>query len=63
MGSDQWCTVSKSYRREILENSSLNDLLRGFKRPFAFPNGVHFNKINKSLIQLGDHTTEKWKLL
>ena len=40
LASDQWATVSKSYRKEILDGSSLKHLLLQHPEPFAFPNGV-----------------------
>lgn len=45
LNSDQWCTVSKSYRKEILESNSLGEILRRYDQPFAFPNGVHSLKL------------------
>jgi len=38
--SDNWGTVSRSYREEILETSSIKDILLRSKKPFAFPNGI-----------------------
>lgn len=38
--SDQWGTVSKSYRKELQEGSPLNSLLNSHKKPFAYPNGI-----------------------
>jgi glycosyltransferase involved in cell wall biosynthesis len=40
MMSDQWATVSKSYREDLLNSSSLAWLLRQKPEPFAFPNGI-----------------------
>ena len=40
MLSDQWATVSKSYRDDLLNSSSLCHLLRQKTHPFAFPNGI-----------------------
>lgn len=40
MLSDQWATVSKSYREDLLNSSSLCQLLRQKPNPFAFPNGI-----------------------
>ena len=40
MQSDQWATVSKSYREDLLNSSSLAWLLRQKPEPFAFPNGI-----------------------
>lgn len=38
--SDQWGTVSPSYRKELLETSPLSHLLNSHKNPFAYPNGI-----------------------
>ncbi len=38
--SDQWGTVSPSYRKDLLETSPLSSLLNMHKKPFAFPNGI-----------------------
>lgn len=40
MNSDQWGTVSYSYKQELLSHSSLNHLLRKHYHPFGTPNGV-----------------------
>ena len=40
MTSDQWGTVSTAYKEDILKSSPLSNLLRKFKQPFAFPNGI-----------------------
>jgi len=49
LSSDQWGTVSFSYKQELLEKSPLTSLLKAHKQPFAFPNGIpkqaRFNKI------------------
>ena len=44
MNSDQWGTVSYSYKQELLSQSSLNYLLRKHYRPFGTPNGVFKSK-------------------
>ncbi len=61
--SDQWATVSKSYRQEILANNSLKPLLVNFPQPFAFPNGVDSKVKINDLSKLEDHASEKIKLL
>jgi starch synthase len=61
--SDQWATVSKSYRQEILETSNLKSLLWRFSNPFAFPNGVDSKVKARELAKLQDHCTEKAELL
>jgi glycogen synthase len=38
--SDQWGTVSPSYRMDLLKSSPLSHLLNMHKNPFAFPNGI-----------------------
>jgi glycogen synthase len=38
--SDQWGTVSPSYRKDLIETSPMSPLLNNFKNPFAFPNGI-----------------------
>jgi starch synthase len=38
--SDQWSTVSKSYRDDLLNSSPLAPLLRLKQQPFAHPNGI-----------------------
>ncbi len=40
MNCDQWGTVSRSYREELLKTSPLKHQLREFILPFGFPNGV-----------------------
>ena len=38
--SDQWGTVSPSYRKDLLETSPLSAILNIHKKPFAYPNGI-----------------------
>lgn len=61
--SDQWATVSKSYRKEIKESCSLSPLLNRYTEPFAFPNGVRVPDVKARLDKLGDPKEEKIKLL
>ena len=61
--SDQWATVSKSYRAEVKQTSSLAPLLNKFAEPFAFPNGVRSRDVLARLEKLGDAREEKTKLL
>lgn len=61
--SDQWATVSKSYRKEIKEGCSLASLLNAYNEPFAFPNGVRVQDIRSRLDKLGECKDEKIKLL
>lgn len=62
--SDQWGTVSKSYREDLLKNSPLASLLRKFNNPFAFPNGIFRHKREEVLKQkIGlNHTEAKRKI-
>ena len=41
---DQWATVSKKYRQELLESSPYNWLLCRFPHPFAYSNGIRFQE-------------------
>jgi starch synthase len=49
MMSDQWGTVSYSYRDELLSSSPLAPILKMKPRPFAFPNGIFKEKRLKDL--------------
>lgn len=40
MMSDQWATVSPSYKEEIKNSSPLSDLLNSKPQPFAYSNGI-----------------------
>lgn len=63
MLSDQWGTVSKSYREDLLNSSGLSPLLRQKPEPFAFPNGIPIGDRLKKLDACApDHLTAK-KLL
>lgn len=63
MLSDQWATVSKSYRDDLLNSSSLSWLLRQKPRPFAFPNGIPIAERVRRLDAVApDHSTAKRKL-
>ena len=42
--SDQWATVSKKYRQELLEGSPYNWLLCRYPKPFAYSNGIRFQE-------------------
>lgn len=60
MLSDQWTTVSLSYRDEILAENGLADLLRQKPQPFAFPNGIPIpERIRKLDVAAPDHITAK----
>lgn len=63
MLSDQWATVSKSYRDDLLNGSSLCWLLRQKPQPFAFPNGIPIAERTRKLDAVApDHLTAKKKL-
>ena len=47
--SDQWGTVSHSYKRELLTTSPLNHLLNQKNNPFSYPNGIFKEKRLKIL--------------
>ena len=40
MMSDQWATVSHSYKNDLKNNSSLKNLLNEKWNPFSYPNGI-----------------------
>jgi glycogen synthase len=40
LSSDQWATVSPSYKQELLDTSPLTSILKNHPQPFAFPNGI-----------------------
>ena len=42
--SDQWGTVSKTYRDDLLNKSNLKDILKEFPSPFAYSNGIFKEK-------------------
>ena len=62
--SDQWATVSYSYREELLSHSPLSPLLKRHPKPFAFPNGVPVKNRLMRLRKEGevDHESAKKKL-
>lgn len=63
MVSDQWATVSRSYREDLLNSSSLCWLLRQKPEPFAFPNGIPIAERLKRLDAAApDHLSAKRKL-
>jgi|TARA_B110000285_G_scaffold235295_1_gene316145 hypothetical protein len=60
MLSDQWATVSKSYREDLLNSSPLAGLLRQKPDPFAFPNGIPIpERIRKLDLVAPDHLSAK----
>ena len=52
MTCDQWATVSKKYRQELLESSPYSWLLRRFPQPFAYSNGIRFEERQAALEKL-----------
>ena len=42
--SDQWATVSNSYKQDLQRNSPLASLLNQKPHPFAYPNGIFKEK-------------------
>jgi starch synthase len=63
MLSDQWSTVSRSYRDEILHGSPLADILRQKPQPFAHPNGIPIaERVRKLDAVAPDHLTAKAQL-
>ena len=61
MISDQWGTVSHSYKKDILTNSPLNYLLRKKTKAFSYPNGIYKEKRLKILNQNIFKTKEECK--
>jgi len=60
MLSDQWATVSPSYKEDLLKTSSLQGLLKQKTNPFAFPNGIPVEARIKKLNEVApDHLTAK----
>jgi len=61
--SDQWATVSKSYKQELLDASSLRHLLHAKPNGFAFPNGVPIgDRLKKLDAAAPDHLTAKKRI-
>jgi glycogen synthase len=57
--SDQWATVSPSYRDELSTSSPLKEILRDKSRPFAYPNGIPVNQRLQRLEGKGTHLDAK----
>ena len=49
--SDQWATVSNSYKQDLQRNSPLASLLNQKPNPFAYPNGIFKEKRLKTLLE------------
>lgn len=52
MTCDQWATVSKRYRHDILESSPYSYLLKKFNKPFACSNGIDIESRKKLLSKI-----------
>jgi hypothetical protein len=60
MLSDQWATVSPSYKEDLLRTSSLQELLKQKPYPFAFSNGIPLEARIKKLNEVApDHLAAK----
>ena len=58
--SDQWGTVSHSYKEDLIKESPLNDLLKAKPQAFSFPNGIPIKARLKKLDEVApDHLTAK----
>jgi len=64
LSSDQWATVSKSYKEELLATSPLSPILARHPKPFAFQNGIPIQaRLEKMRKDVGtDHYEAKKKL-
>lgn len=64
INSDTWATVSKSYKQELLETSSLRHILhQKAGQAFAFPNGIPIKDRIKKLDSVApDHLSAKKKI-
>ena len=51
MLSDQWATVSNSYKYDLQHGSPLSPLLNQKPHPFSYPNGIFKEKRLKSLLE------------
>ena len=49
--SDQWSTVSNSYKQDLQRNSPLAGILNQKPHPFAYPNGIFKEKRLKTLLE------------
>ena len=61
--SDQWATVSKSYKEELLKDSPLAPILKLKNKPFAFPNGVPIKERIKKLDAAAPNHIEAKRML
>ncbi|OHT08896.1 hypothetical protein TRFO_22380 [Tritrichomonas foetus] len=53
LSTDQWATVSKKYRDELLEGSPYSWLLKRYPTPFAYSNGIRFQERLGLIAKLG----------
>eukprot|EP00026_Physarum_polycephalum_P000294 Phypoly_transcript_00294.p1 GENE.Phypoly_transcript_00294~~Phypoly_transcript_00294.p1 ORF type:complete len:1701 (-),score=242.89 Phypoly_transcript_00294:112-5214(-) len=61
--SDNWATVSPSYKTDLLSSSTLASLLKPFPHPFAVSNGIRKNKRLETLAKVAsNHEEAKRKL-
>ena len=51
MLSDQWATVSNSYKQDLQSHSPLAGILNQKPHPFAYPNGIFKEKRLKALLE------------
>ena len=63
MMSDQWGTVSHSYKKDLLDNSPLNYLLKKKEKAFSYPNGIYIEKRLKLIQQNGLNKKESKKYI
>ena len=61
LNTDNWGTVSNSYKIELLKESPLNSILLRFPKPFAFPNGIRREQRFKLIMEKtnNDHLAAK----
>lgn len=61
--SDQWGTVSASYRDDLLRGSPFSPLLHRFPKPFAHSNGIRVGKRRDVLAKIATSHAEAKELL
>lgn len=59
MMSDQWGTVSATYRQDLLNASPYAYVLRKYPQPFAFSNGIRVVARREAFSKLGTHDEAK----
>jgi starch synthase len=68
LSADQWATVSKRYRDDLLGSSPYKDFLRaGYRQPFAYSNGIRvaerlaaLDKLHMTHEEAKRHTQQKY---